>query len=222
VRLPLPRRLVVLLALVAGATVAGAFLPVREWALALADGARALGPAAPLAFAAAYVAFGLLALPVSPLSFAAGLAFGPVAGALLAVPLTTLAGSAAFLASRRLGRAPADGGLSLPAGLPDRDAFRLLLLLRLSPVMPFALVNVGLGATRMRLRDFAAASILGSIPAVSTYAALGALVTAPDRATGRWLAAAGALLTAVAGVGCARLVAAARAGATRSEPAVER
>ncbi|BDG01782.1 TVP38/TMEM64 family protein [Anaeromyxobacter oryzae] len=211
-RLPLvPRRLALLLGVAALATLAGAALPVREWALRLAGAARGLGPAGPLAFAAAYLGAGLLALPVAPLSFAAGLAFGPLAGALLAVPLTTAAGSAAFLAGRRLGLpARARGELALPGGLSDRDAFRLVLLLRLSPVTPFAIVNLGFGATRMRLRDFAAASLLGSIPAVSTYAALGGIVSAPGAASSRWLLAGGALLTAVAAAGCLRVAAAAR------------
>lgn len=201
-----------LLAVAALAALAGPFLPAREWALRLAAAARGLGPAAPLAFAVAYVAGGLLALPVSPLSFAAGLAFGPLAGAVLAVPLTTLGAAAAFLAGRRVGRTRGGPGLALPAGLPDHDAFRLVLLLRLSPVTPFALVNFGFGATRMRLRDFAAASLLGSIPTVATYAALGALVSTPGSSTVRWLVLGGVVLTAVAAGGCVRVATAARAG----------
>ncbi|WP_242395079.1 TVP38/TMEM64 family protein [Anaeromyxobacter oryzisoli] len=211
-RVALPRRLVILLALTAVAALVGPLLPVREWALRLAGATRELGLAAPLAFAAAYVAGALLALPVSPLSFAAGLAFGPVGGALLAVPLTTLGASAAFLAGRRLGRPPGGPGLALPAGLEDRDAFRLVLLLRLAPVTPFAMVNFGFGATRMPLRAFAAASLLGSIPSIATYAALGALVSSPSSATTRWLVLGGVVLTAIAAAGCLRVASAARGG----------
>jgi uncharacterized membrane protein YdjX (TVP38/TMEM64 family) len=211
VRLALPRRLVVLLAIAALAAVAGAFLPVRDWALRLAGAADALGPAAPLAFLAAYLAAGLLALPLAPLSLAAGLAFGPLGGALLALPCNTLAACAAFLAGRRVGRPVRAGGLALPAGLSDRDGFRLVLLLRLSPASPFSVLNFAFGATRLRLRTFALASLLGSVPVVPAYAALGGLVTRPDAPALRWLGAGGAVLTAIAVTGLARLAARARA-----------
>lgn len=53
---------------------------------------------------------------------------------------------------------------------------RLLLLLRLSPVVSFTLFNYFAGATRASLRDFVIASI-GMIPGTVGYCYLGSLVS---------------------------------------------
>ncbi len=48
-----------------------------------------------------------------------------------------------------------------------------VLLLKLSPICPFATLNYVLGTTRMRLRDFLVASILGTLPGTLLYLFLG-------------------------------------------------
>lgn len=206
-----PSRRVIALALLALVALAAAlFLPVQAWAGALAVRVRGLGLLGPLAFLAAYLTATLLAVPISPISAAAGLAFGPFLGAALAAPCIAASASVAFLVGRRVAGGapyrPASGLLATALQLADHRGFRLILLLRLSPLTPFAPLNFAFGATRMRLRDFALASLLGSLLPATCYAAIGASVGAPGGVGTRALAAAGALLTAVAGAGCARLV----------------
>ena len=50
----------------------------------------------------------------------------------------------------------------------------MVTLLRISPVMPFALTSYGLGLTRISQRDFLAGT-LASLPSLAGYVALGAL-----------------------------------------------
>jgi uncharacterized membrane protein YdjX (TVP38/TMEM64 family) len=52
-----------------------------------------------------------------------------------------------------------------------------VLLPRLSPIFPFNFLNYALGVTRVRLRDYVAASWLGMLPGTFLYVYLGSLVT---------------------------------------------
>lgn len=56
----------------------------------------------------------------------------------------------------------------------ERDGVQYLLMLRLLPLMPFFLVNLLLGLTRMRLRTFWWASQLGMLPGTMVFVAAGA------------------------------------------------
>ncbi len=79
------------------------------------------------------------------------------------------------------------------------DGWRTVVLLRVSPVMPFALTSYGLGLTRISQRDFLLGS-LASLPALIGYVAIGALgeqelLTATSGAGGwRLLLAAGGIV----------------------------
>ena len=57
------------------------------------------------------------------------------------------------------------------------NGFRIVLLLRLSPLFPFNLLNYALGLTRLSLRDYVVASALGMLPGTILYVYLGSLVT---------------------------------------------
>ena len=54
-----------------------------------------------------------------------------------------------------------------------RDGFRVVLLLRLSPLLPFALSNYLYGLTSVPLSDYALGSFLGMIPGTVAYVAAG-------------------------------------------------
>ena len=60
-----------------------------------------------------------------------------------------------------------------------RGGLRLVLLLRLAPVVPFSLLNFAFGATPTRLSHFALGSLLGTIPSQLGYACLGAILSWP-------------------------------------------
>jgi uncharacterized membrane protein YdjX (TVP38/TMEM64 family) len=179
------RRRVILasLALVAVA----ALLAVSPWRAALealAGWARTAGPAGPAAFAAAYALGSVLALPVWPLTVAAGVAYGAVGGFALALPAGTLGASLAFLAGRTLlrrvvaTRVAADRRLAALDEEVSRQGAFLVFLLRLSPFAPYNVVNYALSASRIGLVPFAAASLAGMAPITFAWAWAGATLGA--------------------------------------------
>ena len=56
----------------------------------------------------------------------------------------------------------------------EREGFKIVLLLRLSPVFPFNLLNYALGLTKVRVRDYVAACV-GMIPGTLLYVYYGRL-----------------------------------------------
>lgn len=115
--------------------------------------------------------WGLLTVP-------AGFLFGPVPGAIIVIVAATFGGVVVVLAARyiltdalRAKAAPAIGRLE--AGFHE-NAFSYLLALRLTPVLPFFLVTLGVAFLGVRMRTFIAATVIGLIPVASVYATLGA------------------------------------------------
>ncbi|HUE84450.1 MAG TPA: VTT domain-containing protein [Vicinamibacterales bacterium] len=117
----------------------GWLLPIGEWTIALADRVRGAGAAGVVLFIAAYVTATVALLPGSVLTLAAGFAYGPIGGLLVASPASVLAATAAFLlgrtalrgwVQRTIAGAARTRALSRAIG---KDSFRLILLLRLSP-----------------------------------------------------------------------------------------
>jgi uncharacterized membrane protein YdjX (TVP38/TMEM64 family) len=178
------RRAVAAILGAAALVAAAALLPIRPWLASFAVWARGAGTAGLLGFALAQVACTLLLVPAWPLRVAAGFVWGFTGGFALAVP-TSIAGSVlAFLAGRRIFRERVALRVAREPRLRALDSavagsgFWMVLLLRLSPVVPNELVNYGLGLTRVPLGEYALATFLGMIPATAIYVAAGSLVTA--------------------------------------------
>lgn len=179
----MPRRaawkLLVLGLLLAAGLAALVGLPVRESLLGLLARIEALGPWGPVALAAAYVPACVLMLPGSLLSLGAGYLFG-VGWGTLTVSVGSVAGAtAAFVTGRTLARPWVESRL---AGEPRfraldaavaREGFKIVLLARFSPVLPFNVLNYALGLTRVRLRDYVLASWIGMLPGTVLYVYLG-------------------------------------------------
>ena len=91
---------------------------------------------------------------------------------------STLGAVALFLAVRyHLADAiAARGGGFLDAIRPrlQRDGFSYLLAIRLVPAFPFWLVNLAAALSGMRLLPYAAATVIGIMPATFVYASIGA------------------------------------------------
>ena len=177
-------------------------LPVADALAALADRVRGTGATGMATYGAAYVGAELLALPLAPFTVGAGWAFGALLGAIVIVPATTVGATAAFALTRAFVRDPVrlaegEGRVARALRLADRGGFRLVLLLRLSPLTPFSLLNFAFGATPMRARDFALATFLGTIPSALVYGFLGSLLSRPGDALpgGPWVAATAAAVT---------------------------
>lgn len=151
-----------------------------------------------LAFAAGQVivaASGIL--PASLIAIMAGATFGIGWGVAISAASTMLGGWLAFLLSRSflrrfierlVRRHPAMARLD--QGM-TQEGWRLVMLLRVSPVMPFAITSYGLGLTRISQRDFLLGT-MASLPALVGYVAIGALgqqgLMRGQGSVGQWLA----------------------------------
>lgn len=105
---------------------------------------------------AAYVAASVLLLPASVLTLGAGYIFGPLTGTGLVSVGATLGAGAAFLVSRGVARPLVEKQLAGNEKLAAVDravaakGAQVVLLLRLSPLFPFSLLNYGLGLSQVR------------------------------------------------------------------------
>jgi uncharacterized membrane protein YdjX (TVP38/TMEM64 family) len=133
-----------------------------------------LGIWAPVAFAVLYAVATVAFVPGSVLSLAAGALFGIAGGVAVVFVGATAGAAAAFLIARYVARGAVERRLARDRRFAaiDRavgeDGRRIVLLLRLSPVFPFNLLNYALGLTRVRFADYLIAS-LGMIPGILLY-----------------------------------------------------
>jgi uncharacterized membrane protein YdjX (TVP38/TMEM64 family) len=119
-------------------------------------------------------------VPASMLAMAAGTIYGFEKGALLSSLGLSFGGMLGFLAARSLFRDAADRWVSRRPALRKIDAdiaehgWRVVALLRLSPVAPFGITSYALGLTRLRVVDYLLGT-LGSLPAMLAYVYIGVL-----------------------------------------------
>lgn len=142
---------------------------------------QALGAWGPAVFILLYILATVFLIPGSALTLGAGAAFGLVHGCLYVSAGSTLGAIAAFLIGRhtarrhvvtRLGNHPRFAAMDRAV---ERNAGRIVLLTRLSPILPFTLLNYAFSLTRVPLRTYAVASWVGMIPGTVLYVYLGTL-----------------------------------------------
>ncbi len=152
-------------------------------AVELATWSSAAGPGGALVFALAYILATVLALPGSVLTLAAGFAWGPRVGFAVVMPVAVAAATTAFLLGRTLLRGRVerlvgrDERLAAIDQAIARDGLRVVLLLRLSPVFPFSLLNYALALSRVSVRDYLIGTALGMLPGAALYVYLGSVVS---------------------------------------------
>jgi uncharacterized membrane protein YdjX (TVP38/TMEM64 family) len=152
---------------------------------AFAERLEALGAlggwAAPLLFIAAYVAASVAFVPGALLTLLAGAVFGLARGVPLVFLSAVLGSSAAFGIARTIMRARVTRWLerdARAAAVNDAvasEGLKLVLLLRLSPLVPYNVLNYLLGASAVRYRDFLAGS-LGMLPGTLLYTYYGKVI----------------------------------------------
>jgi uncharacterized membrane protein YdjX (TVP38/TMEM64 family) len=159
-----------------------------------------LGVWGPVAFILGYLVATVAFVPGLVLTLAAGAIFGLLWGTVYTLVGATLGAAAAFLVARYLARARIERRIAAHPSFQaidravSREGFKIVALLRLSPVFPFNLLNYALGLTRVRLRDYLLASI-AMLPGTLVYVyygkAAGSLATAAagkfQKGTGYWV-----------------------------------
>jgi uncharacterized membrane protein YdjX (TVP38/TMEM64 family) len=178
------RRLAIGALVLAAIAAAIMYLPVAALVTRLAETARGAGAAGLAVFVAAYVISTVALIPGSLLTLVAGFVYGPLWGLLVVSPASVAAASVAFLlgrtllrdwAARKVARSPQAHAIDVAV---EREGFKLVLLLRMSPVIPFSLLNYALSLTRISFGTYVLASFIGMLPGTALYVYLGSLAPA--------------------------------------------
>lgn len=117
-------------------------------------------------------------LPASTGAFVAGVCYGIFNGFLVATLATLIGAFISFFLSRSLFRNAIERLLSRSARLQRFDhlmhheGWKLVCLLRISPIMPFALTSYALGMTSISVRSYFI-NTLASLPALLGYVMMG-------------------------------------------------
>ena len=131
------------------------------------------GMAAPVLFIVLYVCATVFFLPTLMLSFAGGLLFGPWAGTIINLIGACLGAIVAFCITRHwlLKQLPISKNQSFNRiihGIEQYDWY-FLALIRALPLIPFNLVNYGMGFTTMSLRKYCLVSVIFLAPTEIFY-----------------------------------------------------
>lgn len=155
-------------------------LPIKERSEAFQSWVKDLGPLGWLIFGAVYIVATVLLLPVSVLTVAAGLAFGLPIGFALVVVSATIGATLAFVVSRYLAHDKVESMMSKRPKFKaiksavDEGGWKVVGLLRLSPILPFNLQNYFYGITDIKLLHYIPATLIGIMPGTLLYVYLGA------------------------------------------------
>jgi len=159
---------------VVGRLAADPLLDLLQWI----DG---LGATGAVLFGAVYALAVVALVPGSILTVAAGAMFGVVIGTLVVFISASIGAAAAFLIGRhlvrdrferRLSGDPRFGKLNAAIG---GEGLKVVLLLRLTPVIPFSILNYALGLSRVSFSDYLFASI-GMLPGTLLYVYSGRVI----------------------------------------------
>ncbi|MEA2450959.1 MAG: hypothetical protein QOG63_2891 [Thermoleophilaceae bacterium] len=141
------------------------------------DFGESLGWTAVLLWIPVTVLLNSIFVPGPILAGAAGLMFGTAFGTPLAIAAATVTACFQMAIGRYL--AGDEVGRILPErirridGFLERRGFLAVLYIRLAPAIPYTLVNYSAGLTKLRFRDMAAGSAIGTAPRTFAYVALG-------------------------------------------------
>jgi uncharacterized membrane protein YdjX (TVP38/TMEM64 family) len=155
------------------------FLPVTDYLGRLLEWVRSMGVWGPMFVAVFYTIACVLFVPGSIITLGAGFLFGLWWG-FVSVSVGSVAGATlAFLVGRTLLRGWIDQRIAAYPRFQAIDraigkqGFKIVFLLRLSPVFPFNLLNYACGLTKVPLGQYVLASWLGMIPGTLMYVYFG-------------------------------------------------
>jgi uncharacterized membrane protein YdjX (TVP38/TMEM64 family) len=144
-------------------------LPVDAWVRAFAQWIESWGSAGAVAFALVLILGTAAMLPGAPLSIAAGVAYGWWALPLVYVSVL-IGATLAFVSSRYFFRASAQRFFGrrrvvrAVISVLEQRGWKIALLVRLSPVLPFNIENYFWGVTRLPFWAYLIATGLGILP----------------------------------------------------------
>ncbi len=128
-----------------------------------------------IGYVAAYALAAMAAIPGLPFTLLAGALWGSVLGVAMAVLASWVAAGAAFLLARYLARDSISRWLSKRAFFSrlqratEENGMMVVILTRLFPVIPFALLNFGFGLTRIRFATYMVWTLVAMLPGTIFY-----------------------------------------------------
>lgn len=136
------------------------------------------GPWGPVVYVVLHVLLTLVPVSKNLLAGVAGALFGLAGGIALSWVASMVSALVGFLVARRLGR-EAVAQMTGPRITKVEDVLRqqgfiAVVVARLTPVLPFTIVNYGAGVSAISRRDFVLGTAVGVLPGTVGYAALGA------------------------------------------------
>jgi rSAM/selenodomain-associated transferase 2 len=174
-------RVAVAVLLLAAIVAVAVGLPLASWIGGAAAWVEPHREAAGAVFVAAYVLAAVLLVPGSILTLAAGFLFGLPLGVALTSVGSVLGAAAAFVVGRFWARdwvaqhIAARPRFNALDAVTRTDGFMIVLLARLSPLIPYNLLNYGLSITAVRFLDYVLATWIGMLPATVLYVYTGSL-----------------------------------------------
>lgn len=169
--------MILLLAALAGIW---SWLPLSEWIDHIRAWVLSLGGVGIVLFILAYIVLTTVLAPVSLLSITAGLAYG-LWGVPLVVLSATLAAVVAFLLGRYIAYEKVSRWIERDPRLSSLDTavseqgWKVVGLVRLSPLVPFGLQNYLFSLTSVKVVPYAIATAVGILPGSALYVYIGVM-----------------------------------------------
>jgi len=167
-----------------GIVLAYVLLPLKDWIMSAKGLLQGLGVLGVVAFIGSYLLFCVLLLPAALMSILAGAAWpqlGGLAGFAVALPSATIAACAAFLIARYFFSGRFRAWLMNKPRLAaiERAVYQkgaaLVFLLRLSPMLPFPVLNYVFGLTLIPFHKYALATFFGMMPITFMWTYVGSV-----------------------------------------------
>ena len=161
----------VLAAIVVAAVVFLVGRRIAAFVPAFAAWVEELGPLGPVVFIAGFIVATIAMVPGLVLTLTGGALFGIVRGTCFVFVGASLGAIAAFLISRYVAHEPLNRRFAHMRKFralqhaTEHEGRKIVFLLRLSPALPFNLLNYALGLTSVRLTDYVIACV-GMIPVI--------------------------------------------------------
>ncbi|MCA1753842.1 MAG: TVP38/TMEM64 family protein [Spirochaeta sp.] len=175
-------RVVLVVAAVAALFVAGYLLEAPRYLQAALTWVDSLGALGPVVYIGMYILVCVLVIPGSILTLGAGAVFGVARGTVFTAVGATAGATVAFLLGRTLlrgwvaAKVQSSPRLAAVDEAVEHEGWRLVFLLRLSPLVPFSISNYVYGLTKVRTPHYVLASFVGMLPGVLLYSYIGSLV----------------------------------------------
>ncbi len=138
----------------------------------------ATGAWGPVVYVVLHVLLTLVPVSKNLLAGVAGALFGLAGGIAISWVASMLSAVVGFAIARRLGRetvAEMTGPrLARVEDIMRHQGVAAVVVARLTPVLPFTIVNYGAGVSAVSLRDFLVGTAVGIVPGTVGYAAIGA------------------------------------------------